>query len=67
MSLAKTRSDSAGNQQQREKKMVILLKIPEVTDLFHVSFSPMSAIANLRKPERSGEMLPITVREYSSH
>lgn len=47
--------------------MVILLKIPEVTNLCHISFSPTTAILNLKEPERRGEMLPIAVGEYSGH
>lgn len=59
-----TERQRATNQQQREKKMVILLKITKVMNLRHIS---TSAIANLTKPERSGEMLPITGSEYSGH
>lgn len=54
------------NQQQGEKKMAMLLKIPKVMNLHLVSFSVLAAIANLTKPERSGRMLPITVGEFTA-
>lgn len=37
-----TERQRATNQQQREKKMVILLKITKVMNLRHISFSPTS-------------------------
>lgn len=54
------------NQQQGEKKMAMLLKIPKVTNLHLVSFCALSATANRTKPERSGRMLPITAGEFTA-
>lgn len=65
--LAEPQKDREGeNQQQREKKMAMLLKISKVTNLHFVSFHALSAIANLTKPERSGRMLPITVGGFTA-
>lgn len=46
--------------------MVILLKIAKVMNLHGVSLFLLSAIANLTKAERRGEMLPISQRVQRS-
>lgn len=48
-------------QQDKEKGVRCILKLPEVMNLHLCRFSAMSATVKLTGPERSGEVLPIVL------